>query len=69
MDGSDTRRGMPSAHHRFAMLHRGSEWLGSPEAFGVGAEAALIASIVHERPERLPELKIELRGMGWNVRS
>jgi imidazole glycerol-phosphate synthase subunit HisF len=39
------------------------------EAYGVGAEAALIASIVHERPERLPELKIELRGMGWNVRS
>lgn len=41
MDGSDTRRGMPSAHHRFAMLHRGSEWLGSPEAFGVGAAILL----------------------------
>jgi cyclase len=39
------------------------------EAYGVGAEAALIASIVHERPERLPELKHELRSMGWNVRS
>jgi imidazole glycerol-phosphate synthase subunit HisF len=39
------------------------------EAYGVGAEAALIASIVHERPERLPELKFELRGMGWNVRT
>jgi geranylgeranyl diphosphate synthase type I len=32
---------MPSAHHRFAMLHRGSEWLGSPEAFGVGAAILL----------------------------
>ena len=39
------------------------------DAFEVGAEAALIASIVHERPERLPELKAELRELGWNVRS
>jgi cyclase len=39
------------------------------EAYEVGAEAALIASIVHERPERLPELKSELRAMGWNLRS
>jgi len=39
------------------------------DAFAVGAEAALIASIVHERPERLPELKAELRELGWNVRS
>jgi imidazole glycerol-phosphate synthase subunit HisF len=38
------------------------------DAFAVGAEAALIASIVHERPERLPELKAELRELGWNVR-
>ena len=39
------------------------------EAFAAGAEAALIASIVHERPDRLPELKLELREAGWNVRS
>ncbi len=39
------------------------------EAFEVGAEAALIASIVHERPERLPELKAELKELGWNVRT
>ncbi len=25
MDGSDTRRGMPAAHRRFATLHRGNE--------------------------------------------
>ena len=37
-------------------------------AFGVGAEAAIVASIVHERPERLPELKAELKEAGWNVR-
>ena len=38
------------------------------EAFEVGAEAALIASIVHERPERLPELKQELEEAGWPMR-
>ena len=41
MDGSDTRRGMPAAHRRFATLHRGNEWLGSPEGFGTGAAILL----------------------------
>jgi geranylgeranyl diphosphate synthase type I len=41
MDGSDTRRGQPAAHRRFAGVHRGAEWLGSPEAFGVGAAILL----------------------------
>ena len=41
MDGSDTRRGLPAVHHRFANLHRGSMWLGSPEAFGIGAAILL----------------------------
>jgi cyclase len=39
------------------------------DAFAAGAEAALIASIVHERPERLPELKAELKEAGWPIRS
>ena len=39
------------------------------DAFSCGAEAALVASIVHERPERLRELKAELKGLGWNVRT
>jgi geranylgeranyl diphosphate synthase type I len=34
MDGSDTRRGLPAAHRRFAALHRGSGWVGSSEEFG-----------------------------------
>jgi cyclase len=38
------------------------------DAFAAGAEAALIASIVHERPERLPELKAELQEAGWPIR-
>ena len=37
-------------------------------AFAAGAEGAIVASIVHERPERLPELKHELKEAGWNVR-
>jgi geranylgeranyl diphosphate synthase type I len=41
MDGSDTRRGLPAAHRRFAGVHRGAEWLGSPESFGVGAAILL----------------------------
>jgi imidazole glycerol-phosphate synthase subunit HisF len=39
------------------------------EAFAAGAEAALVASIVHERPERLRELKRDLREAGWPVRA
>jgi geranylgeranyl diphosphate synthase type I len=32
---------MPAAHRRFATLHRGNGWLGSPEGFGVGAAILL----------------------------
>ena len=35
MDGSDTRRGMPSVHRRLAGLHAGSGWQGDPERFGL----------------------------------
>jgi geranylgeranyl diphosphate synthase type I len=35
MDGSDTRRGLPAVHRRFAALHRGNRWLGSSEDFGL----------------------------------
>jgi len=41
MDGSDTRRGLPAAHRRFATLHREQEYLGSHEGFGVGAAILL----------------------------
>jgi len=41
MDGSDTRRGQPAAHRRFAALHRGADWHGDPEAFGAGAAILL----------------------------
>jgi geranylgeranyl diphosphate synthase type I len=35
MDGSDTRRGRPAVHRRFATLHRGSGWTGDGERFGL----------------------------------
>ncbi|MDQ1712421.1 MAG: geranylgeranyl diphosphate synthase, type [Frankiaceae bacterium] len=41
MDGSDTRRGKPAVHRRFAMLHRGEEWLGDAESFGRSAAILL----------------------------
>ena len=41
MDGSDTRRGQPAAHRRFAALHRTAQWHGDPEAFGAGAAILL----------------------------
>ena len=41
MDGSDTRRGMPAAHRRFAAHHRDAAWSGSADGFGVGAAILL----------------------------
>jgi geranylgeranyl diphosphate synthase type I len=37
MDNSDTRRGRPAAHKRFAALHGESRWLGDPGSFGESA--------------------------------
>jgi cyclase len=39
------------------------------DAFAAGADAAVVASIVHERPDRLVELKTELREAGWPIRN
>jgi geranylgeranyl diphosphate synthase, type I len=41
MDGSDTRRGLPAAHRRFATVHRGAGWCGTAEDFGTGAAILL----------------------------
>lgn len=45
MDGSDRRRGRPSAHRQFAELHRSAGWSGSAESFGQGA-AILLGDLV-----------------------
>lgn len=45
MDGSDLRRGQPAAHRRFDAMHRHSDWLGSPAAFGQ-AGAVLLGDLL-----------------------
>jgi geranylgeranyl diphosphate synthase, type I len=45
IDASDTRRGRPSVHRRFAALHQASRWRGSAESFGAGA-AILIGDLL-----------------------
>ncbi|HEY5229954.1 MAG TPA: polyprenyl synthetase family protein, partial [Galbitalea sp.] len=41
MDSSDTRRGMPAAHRRFAELHAAQGWTGSGAAFGTSGALLL----------------------------
>lgn len=41
MDESDTRRGKPSAHRRFATLHAQARWHGDAERFGDAAALLL----------------------------
>jgi geranylgeranyl diphosphate synthase, type I len=45
MDGSDTRRGGPSVHRRFAARHAEQGWHGPAEEFGAGA-AILIGDLL-----------------------
>jgi geranylgeranyl diphosphate synthase type I len=41
MDSSDTRRGEPAVHRRFAELHAAAHWAGDPAGFGTGAAILL----------------------------
>ena len=41
IDESDTRRGRPAAHRRFAALHRAQGWAGDPNAFGAATAIIL----------------------------
>jgi geranylgeranyl diphosphate synthase, type I len=41
IDGSDTRRGMPSVHQRFAGVHEQNRWQGDPSRFGNAAAVLL----------------------------
>lgn len=45
MDASDTRRGQPAVHRRFAARHAAAGWQGSADAFGSGA-AILIGDLL-----------------------
>ncbi|MEV6931267.1 polyprenyl synthetase family protein [Dactylosporangium sp. NPDC051485] len=41
MDGSQTRRGEPAVHRRFAGIHREGGWRGDPDWFGTSAAILL----------------------------
>ncbi len=41
MDDSDTRRGKPAAHRRFATAHRAAGWMGDAQRFGDGSAILL----------------------------
>ncbi|HEX5996196.1 MAG TPA: polyprenyl synthetase family protein [Jiangellales bacterium] len=41
IDQSDTRRGMPSVHRRFATRHATRQWAGEPDWFGAAAAVLL----------------------------
>ncbi len=45
IDGSDTRRGAPSVHRRFAARHRAAGWHGSSDDFG-SATAVLLGDLL-----------------------
>ena len=45
MDASDTRRGQPAVHRRFAAGHESRRWLGSADSFGAGA-AILVGDLL-----------------------
>jgi geranylgeranyl diphosphate synthase type I len=45
IDASDTRRGRPAVHRRFAATHAAERWRGSPDAFGAGA-AILVGDLL-----------------------
>ncbi|HXP18798.1 MAG TPA: polyprenyl synthetase family protein [Streptosporangiaceae bacterium] len=45
MDASDTRRGQPAVHRRFAAQHAAAGWRGSADSFGSGA-AILVGDLL-----------------------
>jgi geranylgeranyl diphosphate synthase type I len=52
MDASETRRGRPAVHRRFAARHAVGGWRGSAEAFGIGA-AILIGDLLQAWTDEL----------------
>lgn len=59
MDKSDTRRGMPSAHKRFAALHAAGGWAGSAADFGT-AGGLLLGDLVLGWSDELVEQGLAL---------
>jgi geranylgeranyl diphosphate synthase, type I len=69
IDASDTRRGQPAAHRRFAQLHEAGRWRGCAESFGSGA-AILIGDLLlawTDQLYRASGLPAEALGRGQQV--
>lgn len=61
MDGAPTRRGAPSAHRRFAALHRDRAWGGEAAAFGASGAILLGDLLLSVAGEEMDEA-VTLRG-------
>lgn len=71
MDDSDTRRGLPSAHRRFATRHAEQGWSGDPGRFGESAAILLgdLALVAGEREfvRAVADLDADRRGRAHAV--
>jgi geranylgeranyl diphosphate synthase type I len=61
MDNSDLRRGQPSVHRAFAMLHRERGWGGSPDAYGLSA-ALLLGDLLLGWSDELVDAGVAMAG-------
>lgn len=70
MDGSDTRRGHPSAHRAFEARHRAAGWAGDPARFGESAAILLgdLALVTSEREFAAAVADLE-PGRRWAARA
>ncbi|SMQ67426.1 polyprenyl synthetase family protein [Agreia sp. VKM Ac-1783] len=71
IDNSDTRRGMPAAHIRFAALHRDQKFVGSADTFG-RASAILHGDLLLGWSDELVDVALDLltdRGRARSTRA
>jgi geranylgeranyl diphosphate synthase type I len=71
IDNSDTRRGMPAAHIRFAALHDEAGFAGSADAFG-RASAILLGDLLLGWSDELVDAALDMltdRGSARSVRT
>jgi geranylgeranyl diphosphate synthase type I len=61
MDNSDLRRGQPSVHRAFAILHRERGWAGSPDAYGLSA-ALLLGDLLLGWADELVDAGVAIAG-------
>jgi geranylgeranyl diphosphate synthase, type I len=75
IDDSSTRRGRPTAHIRFAALHRDRDWRGSADRFGISAAILLgdlaltWADDIVFRVDLSPEAQRRIRRVWGDIRT